>query len=186
MTSATSACGVSQLLCPAATGLLQRARLRYPANYDDVFDEVHFRIVSQGAATKSDLAALIHWKRIQTSAWMRKLLLVPATAVRMATAAAFAPGLSDADRLSALRCLPGMKTQGAIASVVLAAWDPSEFAVFDRFALAAKRYVVDAGCSCDWNDLPTYWSHLRRIAGELPDGRACWTARAVDQALYKL
>lgn len=134
--TADLSCEAPALLAPGADAALSKSRLSYPHVADEVFSEVRSRLVTHGAATKLDLAALVFWKHINNAPWMTQLLRVPDAAVRAATAAAFAPGLSDDERVVALRPLPGFGGGRAIASTLLAAWNPEQYGVFDRLALA--------------------------------------------------
>jgi hypothetical protein len=179
-----STCSTTRLSTDDAEAQLHRALLTYDPGHDEIFQEVHARIVAHGAATKLDLGALVFWKHINNSPWMSRLLAMPATQVRAVTAAAFAPGLSDAERVQALRPLPGFGAGLAMASVLLSAWDPSRFAVYDRLALTSRRSVVSESCGCDWNNLITYFEHLRRLSDELSGPG--WTPRLVDMALFCL
>lgn len=177
-------CEAPTLLAPGADAVLSKSYLSYPHLSDEVFSEVRSRLVTHAAATKLDLAALVFWKHINNAPWMTQLLKIPDTAVRAATAGAFAPGLSDEERVVALGPLPGFGGGRAIASTLLAAWDPERYGVYDRLALAAKAKWIDARCVCDWENLPTYWSHLRRMAAELSSNGASWSPRMVDMALF--
>lgn len=177
----------SPLLRPGAAADLHRAFDRYPDHYDDVFNDVHDRLVRRGAATKLDLAALIAWKHVRNAPWMKALLKTPEGVVEAATCAAFSPGITDEDRVTALDPLAGFGGGGAFTSVLLAAWDPTAFGVFDRLANANRSIVVSETCICDWSALPVYWAHLRTIAQELgTDAGGTWTPRTVEMALMNL
>jgi hypothetical protein len=125
----------------------------------------------------------VFWKRVRQAKWMEKLLLTPDRLVRERTAAAFAPRLSDAQRLAELGPLPGFGGGGAIASLLLCAWDPIEYGVYDRLVVSAKQRLIVPACTCNWSALPTYFEHLRKIRDELSTGGAHWTARMVDMAM---
>ncbi len=99
---------------------------------------------------------------------MHDVLSLPDSRVREATAATLAPGLSDRERVEALAPLQGFGSGGAFTSVLLTAWDPSEFGVFDDRVTISREQVVVPGCACNWDELPVYWDHLRRIAAEMP------------------
>jgi hypothetical protein len=158
----------------------------YPPHYDEVLNAVHERLASANEATKLDLAALIGWKHVRNAPWMRKLLAMPDRRVRCLTAGAFAPGLSDADRILAVRGLPGFGSGGAFTSVLLTAWDPTEFGVYDGLVASKRRLAVGPSCACDWQHLPKYWDHLRRMAQEMSATGAPWTPRMVDMAIMNL
>jgi hypothetical protein len=176
---------VGRLLLPNAQRDLAAAFGRYPHLYDQVLEEVHARLNTAGYATKLDLAALITWKHIQTAPWMQKLLKQPPMAVQQRTQAAFAPGISDQQRIDALESIPGLGGVGrAFTSVLLAAWRPTEYGVYDdRASGTGWVQVVDPQCACNRHELPVYFDHLRQMAGELRGG---WTPRNVDMALYSL
>src|SRR5437667_2825569 len=125
-------CLATTLLSPNAGAALQGAILRYPAHYDEVLHDVHSRLVAHGAATKLDLAALIGWKHVRNAPWMHTLLSMPDVLVRSVTAESFQQGLTDDQRVGILGRLPGFGSGGAFTSVLLAAWDPSAYGVFDK------------------------------------------------------
>lgn len=176
-------------LRPDAHRELLRACDDYPAHYDDVLDDVHERLHSNGHASKLDLAALIGWKHVNNAKWMQTMLLLPPDTVEAATAAAFEPGLTDGERIAALASIPGYGRGGAFTSVLLTAWDPAQFGVYDRRAASTgwSRAVTDA-CSCPRHHLPIWFEHLRQLAEELSalEGMVAWTARSVDMALFNL
>jgi hypothetical protein len=172
------------LIVPGSHPAMVAALARYTANYDDVFDEVHQRLASRGYATKLDLAALIGWKHVRNAPWMREMLGLPQRTVEATTKDAFAAGISDVDRITALGGIPGFGSGHAFTSVLLAAWHPHEFGVFDNRATSRGwPKVVTPLCVCAKSDLPTYFDHLRHIATEMGDG---WTPRTVDMALFNL
>lgn len=178
----------SSLLRPGAAASLTRAHASYPLHYDDVLEAVHARLIHHGSADKLDLAALIAWKHVRNARWMRSLLNMPDAEVVTATRRAFDVGLTDADRIAALEPLPGFGSAGAFTSVILAAWDPARFGVFDRLVVSKRGSAVVDSCMCDWAHLPTYWAHLRAVASELQarSEAISWTPRAVDMALMNL
>jgi hypothetical protein len=120
---------------------------------------------------------------------MKGLLALPDAEVEAITRRSFEVGLADADRIAALGPLPGFGGAGAFTSVLLTAWDPNQFGVFDRLVFAKRGAAVVESCTCDWSHLPTYWAHLRVIARELHGDRqtgVTWTPRAVDMAVMNL
>ena len=177
-----------RVLLPSAPVDLTKALADYPTEYDEVFDAVHARLKAAGHATKLDLAALIAWKHVRNAKWMKALFKLGPGEVDRSTGAAFAPGLTDADRISALGGLPGFGGGGAFTSVLLTAWDPSEFGVFDRIAGFEKwARAISTSCSCDRASLPVYFDHLRQIASEMRAATGHpWTPRQVDMALLNL
>lgn len=177
-------CAASPLLRPGSHDTLARYRARYPEHYDDVFWEVHARLHKNGFATKLDLDVLITWKHVRTATWMRTLNQMKESEVKEITENAF--GMPTADQLvAAMRKLPGFGARGAFTSALSAAWEPTQFGVYDRFAVSAHIGVVSDRCACAWDDLSTYQRHLRVIADELStDPSARWSPRDVDMALY--
>lgn len=186
---AEAACA-SSLLRPGAGELLRSSHATYPQQYDDVFDEVHLRLESRGSATKLDLAALIAWKHVRNARWMSELLKISSAAVEAATAEAFAPNLSDDRRIAALKPLPGFGRGGAFTSVLLTAWNPTEFGVYDKLVNSKRHAAVTDACICDWSALPTYWAHLRALGQEMTadyaHGNRTWTPRMVEMGLMNL
>ena len=177
-------CGAAKLLQRDAQSSMLEAWKAYPRAYDEVLQEVHARVNAAGFATKLDLSALIAWKHVQNATWMQELLSLPPLAVQARTQSAFSVGLDDKERIDALAGLPGFGGGEAFTSVLLTAWRPSEYGVFDTNASKVGwGKVVDARCTCARSDLVVYFAHLRRMAKELPAG---WTPRDVDMALYGL
>jgi hypothetical protein len=115
---------------------------------------------------------------------MRDMLKLPPLAIQQRTQVAFAAGKTDRERIEALDSIPGFGSGNAFTSVLLAAWHPSEFGVYDREASGAGwDRVVSPACECPRTDLVVYFDHLRQMARELGSG---WTPRDVDIALYVL
>jgi hypothetical protein len=175
-------CPSPSLLQAGASGSLSASLASYPAAYDEIFYEIHHRLQMQGHATKLDLGGLVFWKHINNAPWMTKLNGIPDTQVVAATAASFAPNLTDAQRIAALSPLPGYRAGRAFTSVVLTAWDPQLYGVYDKLAHAHYPTVT-----CDWSNLLEYFDHLRRLAQELTTvTRVAWTPRQADMALLML
>ena len=131
--------------------------------------------------------ALIGWKHVQNSPWMFRLYDLPPGVVELATEAAFADGLTDAERIQALDPLPGFGAGKAFASVLLAAWDPATYGVFDKFVNETRPSLTRAACTCPWDRLPIYFEHLRQLASELTAvSGSPWTPRQVDMAMFIL
>lgn len=183
-TNTTRCPTATPLLMPGVKPTLLAAFNSYPHLYDQVLEEVHARLNAAGFATKLDLAALVTWKHVQNASWMEAMLKLPPLAVQQRTQAAFAANKMDRDRIDALASIPGFGSGEAFTSVLLAAWRPSEFGVYDRLASGAGwNRVVNSACECPRADLPVYFRHLRQMAEELGSG---WTPRDVDMALYVL
>lgn len=180
-------CAASTLLQPGAQVPMVAALARYPANYDEVLDEVHVRLAGNGHATKLDLDALIAWKHVRNAPWMQQLNCIPNNQVITVTGSAFAQP-TDALRVAELKTLPGFGAGGAFTSALFAAWDSAVYGTYDKFVVGARPQVVNPACVCTWAwDLPTYFDHLRRLATELTAAAGTlWTARNVDMAMYEL
>ena len=135
--------GVVEKLIAAHAGY-RNSRNEY---YDEVLHEVEDRIAASGSAGKTDVAALVSWKRLNANAvWVRELMQLPESAVRDATGTAFAAARSTksiseaaANAVVALHPLPGLRRGGAVASAVLTAGVPERMAVYDRRAHASLR-----------------------------------------------
>jgi hypothetical protein len=180
-------CLASELLVPRADVVFRTSLAQYSPNYDQAFDEVHKRLQTNGHATMLDLAGLIGWKHVRNAPWMVQLFVLPPGTAETATAAAFAPGLTDKQRIAALSPLPGYRAGGAFTSVLLTAWAPAVYGVYDKFANAVRPQVVGSECTCEWEDLPTYFEHLRRLGQELSVATGTtWTPREVDMAMFIL
>jgi hypothetical protein len=196
------------LLKPGARPALAAAFNRYPQLYDQLLDEVHSRLNSAGYATKLDLAALATWKHVHNARWLRTMLKLPSLEIQQKTQSAFASNKSDRERIDALKGIPGFGSGGAFTSVLLSAWQPAKFGVYDsRASRIGWDKVVSATCRCSRKDLVVYFFHLRQMAWELasdwsmhperllgPDWTppsnwvpgTDWMPRDVDKALYVL
>lgn len=152
---------------------------------------MHDRIVSAGSVGKTDIGALVFWKRLQANTpWASRLLATPESAVRSVTAQAVEAvgdkAITTAEAGSraraALYALHGFKHGDALASAVLTAIDPSRMAVYDR---RVDRSLKTLGLGFTGG----YGGYLR-LLGELQhhlgDAEHGWTARDVDLALFWL
>jgi len=126
---------------------------------------------------------------------MTDLMLTPNVTVKGATAAAFAPGLTDALRLDALLKVKGCGSAGPISTVLLTAFDPTSYGVLDKLAMRVLPQVLSPACTCVASDTATrpsaaktvtYFEHLRAIAAALSTTSTSWTPRMVDMALFKM
>ena len=180
------ACEARDLLVEGSEDRLRTAYLQYPVHYDDVLNAVHARLLTQRAATKLDLAALITWKHINNAPWMTELLEMPDVRVQEITAAAMVPDLKDDERVAALDGLPGFGAGAAFTSVLLTAWNPSQFGVYDQRVAKERGVIVSPACTCDWSFLPRYWDHLRRIAQQMSVTGEAWTPRMAELAMWNL
>jgi len=152
--------------------------------YDEVFLEVHDRIIESGSAGKIDIAALAVWKRSAQGAWITGLLSRPEAQVRTSTAAAFAAP-DDISALRALSGLPGYAAQGALATTLLTAYDPNRYAVMDDRALLALDRL-GTPVSRSRGVTLRYLSTVRALAEALRPRRPGTSPRDVDKGLYVL
>jgi hypothetical protein len=163
--------------------------------YDALLDKVSAGIAKAGDAGHLDIAALVFWKRVRADRWTQAFLVTPDGAVRVATRAAFARGLTDAQRKAALASLPGFRTGTfAIGSALLCAWQQDEYPVLDRRSVATLRKMAPS-CPCNLGSYTTYAPAVRAIRDELnrqgvpvPGPGAAikrWNARDVDKALFR-
>lgn len=161
-------------------------------HYDDVLLEVSERIAVSGSAGKTDIAALVCWKRLNASTiWVKDLMQMPEHEVRDATGLAFqraraADQISEAaaDAIAALRPLPGLGRGRAVASAVLVAGVPERMAVYDRRAHASLQNIgIPIGYTPG-----VYSRYMTAVEALRDDVNAShglqWRARDVDLALY--
>ncbi|WP_288865055.1 hypothetical protein [uncultured Corynebacterium sp.] len=161
-------------------------------HYDDVLREVSERIAVTGSAGKTDIAALVCWKRLNASTvWVKELMQMPEHDVRDATGLAFqraraADHISEAaaDAIAALHPLPGLGRGRAVASAVLAAGVPERMAVYDRRAHASLQNIgIPIG-----GTKGVYSRYMSAVEALRDDVNAShglrWRARDVDLALY--
>lgn len=161
-------------------------------HYDDVLHEVEDRIAASGSAGKTDVAALVSWKRLNANAiWVRKLMQLPESEVREATGTAFTEArnvepisAATTKAIEALRPLPGLRRGGAVASAVLAAGVPERMAVYDRRAHASLQKL---GISIGYQAgiFSRYMAVVEALRNDVNSARSlAWRARDVDLALY--
>jgi hypothetical protein len=165
------------------------ALTRYDPVYDELFNEVSERIGARGDIGKLDIAGLVFWKRIPLGRWYKSLLAIGEADVREATREAVTLVGTTEDRLRALRPIPGCKTSAAsIASTLLTAWNPTDFAITDRRARPALAKLL----RIDQAPLNAYPEYLRRVVCVRDDinlhrhDDAPLTARDIDKALWIL
>jgi hypothetical protein len=178
--------------CGALTIALQRYRDTVSDNYDETLHEVVGRVATTGGLGKTDLGALLLWKRIRIGSWATELLSKADADVRTITAQAVAAArdqrltVPEAARRArrALIDLPGTGTGDALASAVILVGAPDRMAVYDYHAhLGLWR----AGLRLD--ERPgLYFEYMKLIeqcrAELLQHGHGTWTARQVDLALF--
>jgi hypothetical protein len=195
-TTDTPAGAETAALCGRAWDVLIPARAGYLAavspHYDEVLHEVAQRTEHTGSLGKTDIAALVVWKRLAAQTrWVPALMSLPDTHVRAVTERAVtavrdtALTRSEAARAgrSIVSELPGFRSGDALASAVLTAAAPKRMAVYDR-------RVQHALHSLGLTLTPTpgrYGRYLHLLDDLLKHGgtRADdWTARDIDTALY--
>ncbi|CAM5645502.1 hypothetical protein STAFG_0352 [Streptomyces afghaniensis 772] len=183
-------------LCRQAWDTLIPARAGYLADvsphYDEVFHDVAQRTERAGSLGKTDIAALVVWKRLSAQTrWVTDLMSLPDTHIRAVTErAATAARDTTLTRSEAARTgrgiiaeLPGFRTGDALASAVLTAAAPQRMAVYDR----RVQHALDT-LSLPLTPTPgRYGRYLQLLDDLLHHGEARadgWTARDIDTALY--
>ncbi len=183
-------------LCRQSLDTLIPARASYLAavspHYDEVLHEVAQRTEHAGSLGKTDIAALVVWKRLSAQTrWVTALMSLPESHVRAVTERAVtAVRDTTLTRSEAARSgrgiiweLPGFRTGDALASVVLTAAAPQRMAVYDR----RVQYALDA-LGLPLTPAPgRYGRYLQLLDDLLHHGGAHadgWTARDIDTALY--
>lgn len=182
-------CGrVWDVLIPARSGYLAGVS----PHYDEVLHEVAQRTEHTGSLGKTDIAALVVWKRLSAQTrWVSALMSLPDTQVRAVTERAVtAVRDTTVPRSEAARAgrgiiweLPGFRTGDALASAVLTAAAPQGMAVYDR----RVQHALDT-LGLPLTPTPgRYGRYLQLLDGLLRHGgpRADgWTPRDIDTALY--
>lgn len=183
-------------LCRQAWDTLIPARAGYLADvsphYDEVLHDVAQRTEHTGSLGKTDIAALVVWKRLSThTRWVTDLMSLPDTHVRAVTERAVtAVRDTTLTRSEAARTgrgiiaeLPGFRTGDALASAVLTAAAPQRMAVYDR----RVQHAIDA-LSLTLTPAPGRYGRYLQLLDELlhhgPAHADDWTARDIDTALY--
>ena len=132
-------------LCGRVWDVLIPARAGYLANvsphYDEVFHDVAQRTEHTGSLGKTDIAALVVWKRLSAQTrWVTELMSLPNIHVRAVTERAVTavrdPTIPRSEAARTGRGiiweLPGFRTSDALASAILTAAAPQRMAVYDR------------------------------------------------------
>lgn len=183
-------------LCQQAWDTLISARAGYladvSAHYDEVFHDVAQRTERAGSLGKTDIAALVVWKRLSAQTrWVTDLMSQPDTHVRAVTERAVtAVRDTTLTRSEAARTgrgiiaeLPGFRTGDALASAVLTAAAPQRMAVYDR----RVQHALDP-LGLTLTPAPgRYGRYLQLLDDLLHHGGARadgWSARDIDTALY--
>jgi hypothetical protein len=180
--------------CVALAEGLKRYRQAVCPEYDETLQDVIRHAAAAGSLGKTDLGALLLWKRIRTGPWAEKLLCMPDSKVRKITAAASVAArdqqraVPEAARRArqALVELPGAQTGDPFASAVILAAAPDRMAVYDyrahlglwrsglRLAEGSRLYQ-------------RYMELVEQCRAELRDhGHGNWSTREVDLALFTL
>ncbi|MFD7941358.1 hypothetical protein ACFV4T_43840 [Streptomyces sp. NPDC059755] len=183
-------------LCGRVWGVLIPARAGYlaavPPHYDEVFHDIAQRTEHTGSLGKTDIAALVVWKRLSAQTrWASALMSLPDTHVRAVTERAVtAVRDTTLTRSEAARTargiiaeLPGFHTGDVLASAILTAAAPQRMAVYDR----RVQHALD---TLGLTLTPTpgrYGRYLQLLDDLLQHGAAHadgWSPRDIDTALY--
>jgi hypothetical protein len=162
--------------------------------YDEILTEVAARIRATGSIGKTDIGALLFWKRLRANTpWVSQLMTMSEQDVRTATEKAVT-AVNDlslpvpkaaSDGRAALSPLPGFRTGDALASALLLAAAPERMAVYDRRARAGLK-ILDL----DLSQAPGRYGRYMKLVEDLRTTANMqgytWTARDVDVALYWL
>lgn len=163
-------------------------------HYDEVFWDVAERAESMGSLGKTDIGALVVWKRLSAQTpWVSKLMSLPDTDVRSVTARAVQAvrntGVSRAEAAQTGRGivweLPGFRTGDALASAVLTAAAPERMAVYDRRVQQALD-ILGFTLTRASGRYGRYMDLLDRLLSQGGEQAAGWTPRDLDTALYWL
>lgn len=164
------------------------------AAYDEVLVEVSERISASGSIGKSDIGALVLWKRIQANTkWAGRLMRMPDTEVRAVTRPAVdavrdlnvaVPEAAGQGR-RLLAALPGFTTGDALASALLVAAAPDRMAVYDRWAHAGLTVLGERLTSAPGR-YSRYMTLIEKYLTTAHQHDPAWLARDVDLALFWL
>lgn len=162
--------------------------------YDEVLAEVASRVRATLSIGKTDIGALLFWKRLRADTpWVRELMVKPEEEVREITKKAVSavndvslpvPQAASAGR-AALSPLPGFKTGDALASALLLAAAPERMAIYDERAQTGLE-ILGLSLSPSRGRYGRYMElveELRLAAGRYGH---TWSARDVDIALFWL
>jgi hypothetical protein len=108
------------------------------------------------------------------------LMELPDADVRKQCRAAMSTHITDQERLDALALLIGFRSKSAIATALLACYDPEEFGVLDRRALEGLRRI-ERPIARGRGETLRYLDRVRELAR---GARPSVTARQIDQALW--
>ncbi|MEU9737515.1 hypothetical protein [Streptomyces sp. NPDC048002] len=176
------------VLVPARAGYLAGVS----PHYDEVLHEVAQRTEHTGSLGKTDIGALVVWKRLSAQTrWVTELMSLPDTQVRAVTERAVtAVRDHTVPRSEAARTgrgiiweLPGFRTGDALASAILTAAAPHRMAVYDR----RVQHALDT-LGLTLTPTPGRYGRYMQLLGDLIEHGAApaagWTARDLDTALY--
>jgi len=178
--------------CLALSAAWQKYRAEVHEEYDETLHEVISRVIAVDSLGKSDLGALLLWKRIRVGAWATRLLCMADEDVRKITGQAVVAARDpetnavDAARRArrALIDLPGAGIGDAFASAVILAAAPERMAIYDYHAhlgLWRLGLRLDEGPGL----YGRYMELVEQCRTELREhGYGEWTARQVELALF--
>ncbi|MFF7139470.1 hypothetical protein RKD27_009396 [Streptomyces sp. SAI-126] len=162
-------------------------------HYDEVFHDVAQRTEHAGSLGKTDIAALVVWKRLSAQTrWVTALMSLPDTQVRAVTERAVtAVRDTTLTRSEAARAgrgiiweLPGFRTGDALASAILTAAAPQRMAIYDR----RVQHALDT-LGLPLTPTPGRYGRYLQLLDTLlhhrPPHAGDWTARDLDTALYR-
>ena len=182
-------CWLRTTLTPEVRSDLMKSISTYPQFYDEVFIEVGTRMRTNEFISKVDISALAAWKRLNLNAkWMESLQETRDSDLIQESRSLLARDLPARERIRRFwhSGIPGFSSGTfALASTVLAAWDPLNFGITDR---RAREGMTELGCSCGSriNRYSTYLTHLQFIRDEMnsdsPDSTI--SCRNVDMMLF--
>ncbi|MFJ6074023.1 hypothetical protein ACIQFU_24830 [Streptomyces sp. NPDC093065] len=182
--------------CHPSWDILILARAAYEAavspHYEVILWEVAQRVDRTGSLGKTEISALIVWKRLSVQTrWVTSLMSLPDSDVRAVTGRAVASvrdlGVSRGEAARAGRSiisgLPGFRHGDALASAILTAAAPQRMAVYDRHVQCAIE-VLGLTLTDESGSYGRYMALLDALL-EHSGGRAeGWRARDIDTALY--
>ncbi|MEV6250662.1 hypothetical protein AB0M38_31480 [Streptomyces sp. NPDC051742] len=186
----------SASFCHPAWDVLVPARAAYleavSPHYDEIFWDVAQRVERAGSLGKTDIAALVVWKRLSAQTrWVSTLMSLPDSQVRAITEQAVASvqdlSLSRGEAAQAGRAaiseLPGFVRGDALASAILTSAAPTRMAVYDQRVQRAIDFlgITLTDRSGRYGRYMDLLDTLLQHSGGHADG---WTARDVDTALY--
>ncbi|WP_328755778.1 hypothetical protein [Streptomyces sp. NBC_00271] len=195
-TTGTPAQEESAAVRSRAWDVLIPARASYLADvsphYDEVFHDVAQRTERAGSLGKTDIAALVVWKRLSAQTrWVTELMSLPDIHVRAVTERAVtAVRDTTLPRSEAARTgrgiiweLPGFRTGDALASAILTAAAPQRMAVYD----SRVQHALDT-LGLTLTPSPGRYGRYLQLLDDLLQHRGphadSWTARDIDTALY--